>query len=108
MSSEAELYILLANNLPDRTNFVMANLFLMEGRRGQVLSNGERRIVSSNGLAGLFFTMDTQRWVLPLSISFLFLITLAKTGLSPAPLLLFSKGEVIPHRRSPTLWLGTH
>lgn len=108
MSSEAELYILLANNLLDRPNFVMANLFLMEGRKGQVLSNGGRRIASSNGLAGLFFMMDAQQWGLPLSILFLFLITLAKTEHPPAPLLLFSIGEIIPHHRSPSLLLGTH
>jgi len=101
MSSEAELYILLANNLLDRPNFVMANLFLMEGRRGQVLSHGVRRTPSSNGFAGLFFVIDTEHWVLPLSILHLFLITLAKAELSLAPFLLSSIGEVVPHRRSP-------
>lgn len=86
----------MANNLLDRPNFVMANLFLMEERTGQVLSNGERRTASSNGPSGLFFMMDIQPWILPLPILFLFLITLAKPGLSPAPLFPFSVREVIP------------
>lgn len=102
-----ELYILLANSLLDRQNFDIANLFSMEGRRGQVLSNGERRTASSHGVAALLFMMDAEQWGLPPSILFFFLTTLAKTELSPAPLLGFSVGEVMPHGRSPSLWRGT-
>lgn len=76
-------------------------------RKGQLGFWAMRRTASSNGPSGLFFTPGIQPWILPLPILFPFLITLAKPGLSPAPLFPFPVGEVIPSLWVSISWAGS-
>jgi len=68
-------------------------------REGRARFSATGRAASSNGPSGLFFMMDIQQRVLHLPVLILFLITLAKPELSPAPPFPFSVGEVIPPLR---------
>lgn len=104
MSSEAELYILLANNLLDGPNFDIANLFSMEGRRGQALSNGERRTASSHGVAALLFMMDAEQWGFTSFYIILFPDYFGKDRTFPCSLVrFFSRGSHAPWQVSISL-----